>query len=392
MSIVNRTVIFNANGGSPSSTRIVQSGRNVGALPAVTRAGHTFAGWWTARSGGSNINLNTIITANVTFGARWQAIVRIVTFNANGGNINPPFASARSVQNASAIGTLPTATRANHIFIGWWTSRTGGVQVSANTIINANITLYARWTINNVIIIFNPNEGSVNVNSMTVLQGMPVTDMPIPTGANHIFMGWFTDGGIRRDNGFVPTENITLYAKWEKDGTINNGQLNHVRVVQQPTSMGYDLSEQRQLSVIDRITVHHTVGNPNATVADLNVIWRNRGWNRAGYHFAIRPDGTIWQLVPINVFSNGAGNPLNFNPAPNTRSIHIVFMGDFRVPNIPAQASGDSYSFLCRLLLGNSQLPNLFSINDHVVGHRQWRNGGADDCPGITREQYLSWI
>ena len=45
------------------------------------------------------------------------------------------------------IGTLPTPTRGGYDFAGWYTRLNGGagVQVTENTVIQENTTLYAHW-------------------------------------------------------------------------------------------------------------------------------------------------------------------------------------------------------------------------------------------------------
>jgi len=186
--------------------------------------------------------------------------------------------------------------------------------------------------------------------------------------------------------GWVPEENLRAVGS----GSINNGLVVHERVIQQPTSIGYNLASSRQLSQIDRITVHHTVGAQNPSISTVNSYWTTRAdgssWSRAGYHFLIRGDGSIWQLVPIHTHSVGT----RFSDV-NTRSIQISFAGDFRTPNLPTQAAIDSFRFLRRQLVGNAQLPNLLNTDEHIVGHREWRNGDEDDCPGIPRATFLSW-
>ena len=65
-------VTFDANGGSVTETsRTVKSGAAVGELPTPVRSGYTFAGWWTAASGGERISESTIVISNVTFYAHW---------------------------------------------------------------------------------------------------------------------------------------------------------------------------------------------------------------------------------------------------------------------------------------------------------------------------------
>jgi len=189
---------------------------------------------------------------------------------------------------------------------------------------------------------------------------------------------------------------IERFAVMQDDAQIVNGQVVHDRIIQQTASIGHNLGAERQLTQIDRITIHHCwTSNPETqTLADVNVTWTSQGWPRPGYHFVIRPNGDIWQLTPIHAISWGAGNPNNMhNPPPNTRSIHIAFAGRFAPSvSLPTQAARDSFGFLCRLLLSNSQLPNIYDVNEHVMGHRLWRNGDSNDCPGILRVNYLSWI
>lgn len=76
--------------------------------------------------------------------ASWGAATFTVTFNANGGTVSP---GSKQVTYGSTYGSLPTPTRANYIFLGWFTAASGGSRVtSATTVgITANQTLYAHW-------------------------------------------------------------------------------------------------------------------------------------------------------------------------------------------------------------------------------------------------------
>jgi len=81
-----RTVTFNVNRGRPLTAaqqrRTVDHGARVGsagALPVPTRSGHVFRGWWTAPTGGQQINANTIVNTNVIYHARWQTTAGRIT-------------------------------------------------------------------------------------------------------------------------------------------------------------------------------------------------------------------------------------------------------------------------------------------------------------------------
>lgn len=67
-----------------------------------------------------------------------------VSWNANGGKVS---GSSKVVKYKGTYGKLPSPKRAGYTFAGWYTSRTGGSKVAANTKVTKkkNHTLYARW-------------------------------------------------------------------------------------------------------------------------------------------------------------------------------------------------------------------------------------------------------
>ena len=72
------TVTFDANGGSIDGKPTAQATgimpyATLGTLPAPTRAGHVFAGWFTARSGGAQVSSATLVERSATYYARWVA-------------------------------------------------------------------------------------------------------------------------------------------------------------------------------------------------------------------------------------------------------------------------------------------------------------------------------
>ena len=69
------TVTYNANGGTVSGTsKSVTYNAKYGTLPTPQRAGYSFLGWYTAKTGGSKITETTIvkITSNQTIYAQWK--------------------------------------------------------------------------------------------------------------------------------------------------------------------------------------------------------------------------------------------------------------------------------------------------------------------------------
>lgn len=67
------------------------------------------------------------------------------TFDANGGSVEN---NKQPVIPGDKYWKLPTSTRKDYTFNGWFTSKTGGTQVTKNTVVtnSASYTLYAHWT------------------------------------------------------------------------------------------------------------------------------------------------------------------------------------------------------------------------------------------------------
>ena len=214
-SVNSYTLAFDGNGGKASeSSRTVQYGSQYGSLPTATRTGHTFQGWYTAKSGGTKVSPSTTMgAANTTLYAHWSVNAYTLAFDGNGCKASE---SSRKVQYGNQYGTLPTATRTGYAFQGWYTARSGGSQVSSSTTMEAaNTTVYAHWTVNTYTVSFDSNGGSA-VASQSVRYGSKATQPANPTRAGHTFQGWYTarSGGSKYDFGTAVTGDVTLYAHW----------------------------------------------------------------------------------------------------------------------------------------------------------------------------------
>jgi len=134
-------VTFNSNGGTSVGFRILDKGAVLNNQPQPTLKGHTFAGWYTAKSGGTKVTTSTKITSSRTVYAHWTTNKYTVTFNSEGGSKVAP----KTVSYGSTVGTLKTPTYKCHTFLGWFTAKTGGNKISSTTVINNSVTYYAHW-------------------------------------------------------------------------------------------------------------------------------------------------------------------------------------------------------------------------------------------------------
>ena len=115
-----------------------------------TKTGYTFAGWTGTGldNATTTVKISTGSTGNKTYTATWTANTYIVTFNANGGSVTT---ASKEVAYDGRYDTLPIPTKSGNQFTGWYTSETGGTQVTSETVMTRteNHTLYARWVEDN---------------------------------------------------------------------------------------------------------------------------------------------------------------------------------------------------------------------------------------------------
>ena len=111
------------------------------------KKGHSFKGWYTAKTGGKLYNTVTSITASTTFYAQFEANKYVVIWDLGTGQ------SETTEQTYGEKLLLPKdPERKNAEFLGWFTEATGGTQVTANNVFTETTdkTYFAHWEITEV--------------------------------------------------------------------------------------------------------------------------------------------------------------------------------------------------------------------------------------------------
>ncbi len=202
------------------------------------KKGHSFKGWYTAKTGGKLYNTVTSITASTTFYAQFEANKYTVTWNLGTG---------QSVTTEQIYGeklALPTEpTRKNAEFLGWFTEANGGTQVTENDVFTetADKTYYAHWEITEVFSvtvpitlplivdengevhtgtaeIINASTGTVVVSSVSISTKNGWQLVPYTTDMAHEkvdakLLGFKINGAQTTKNGNA--ESLALTSPWE---------------------------------------------------------------------------------------------------------------------------------------------------------------------------------
>lgn len=181
-----------------------------------TKEHYIFKGWYTAENGGEKYESNKKYSGNLELYARWEAQKEQVTFNGNGGTISG--SSTKEVAYGTAYGTLPTATRTGHTFLGWYTASENGKKVDSTTICQDTGMLYAHWKKSVYTVNLDANGGKTNAVSKTVTYDEVYGTFPDVERPGYTFKGWYTEksGGNKVDAKSIVNiaKNHTLYAQW----------------------------------------------------------------------------------------------------------------------------------------------------------------------------------
>ena len=95
-------------------------------LPTPTRTGYTFAGWYTAASGGTKIESTSKFTSAQTLYAHWTTKNYTLKIDPNGGTLNNSTAVTTSTVAYGATKAPGTPTRTGYTFAGWVPTKTEG--------------------------------------------------------------------------------------------------------------------------------------------------------------------------------------------------------------------------------------------------------------------------
>ena len=193
------TVTFQSKGGSEVASQI--RANTPADQPAdPTKEGYTFIGWY---NGESEWNFETPVTADLTLTAKWQVNQYTITFKPENGG--------QDIVIKQDYGTAITApanpTKTGYTFAGW-------DKTIPTTMPAENMTITARWQVNQYTITFKPENGGQDI---VIKQdyGTAITAPANPTKTGYTFAGW--DKTIPTT---MPAGDMAITAQWTENRVI----------------------------------------------------------------------------------------------------------------------------------------------------------------------------
>ena len=211
------TVNFEAGGGTPAPEpqSIARGGKIIEPAP-MTKTGQGFGGWFKEAELVSQWNFAAdTVTGDITLYAKWDTSFFTVTFNADGGT---PAPVPQNIAHNSKVTEPAAMTRTGYIFGGWFKETAHTNQWNfANDTVTGDITIYAKWTLNQYTVTFNADGGTPAPAQQTIDHGGKVTQPSAMTRTGYTFGGWYKEAAFTNQWNFasdVVTSDTAIYAKW----------------------------------------------------------------------------------------------------------------------------------------------------------------------------------
>jgi uncharacterized repeat protein (TIGR02543 family) len=211
---VNTDITFDSNGGTLVNKISQITGTEIEEPNEPAKDGYTFIGWFSDEALTEAYTFDTMPANDLTLYAKWTINPYTMTFDSNEGSA----VTAITQDYATTVTAPESPTRTGYTFNGWFSDALLTNEFNLTTMPANDVTLYAKWTINEYTFTFDSNEGS-SVAAITQDYATTVTAPTPPTRTGYTFNGWFSDALLSTAYTFdtMPASNTTLYAKW----TIN---------------------------------------------------------------------------------------------------------------------------------------------------------------------------
>ena len=233
------TVTSGGNGTATASHAKAVAGTEI-TLTATPDKGYHFKEWQVI-SGGVTIKDDkfTMPSANVEVKAIFEKDAPpaptefTVIFDGNGGT---PSVDSMTTTNRK-LTSLPSASRSgSYSFDGWYTEKSGGTKITTDTVLHANITVYAHWTyigggggsynppVTYYTLRFETGGGSDIPSVREAYNTYIDLTKYVPTWRGHTFIGWYTERSLmNKVSGVYLTKDMTVYASWRVDENPGTG-------------------------------------------------------------------------------------------------------------------------------------------------------------------------
>ena len=198
------------------------------------KSGYTFCGWYTneACTDENKYDFTAPVTKDLTLTAKWTANSYTIAFDTDGGSKIDPITQ----DYGTAITAPADPTKTGYTFAGW-------TPAIPETMPAENMTIKAKWTVNQFTIAYDLDGGTAESNPGTYTVETDTITLKNPTRPGYTFTGWSGTGLTGESNLTVTIEkgstgDRSYTAHWRYNGGSSGGSSSYPITVPDKTENG----------------------------------------------------------------------------------------------------------------------------------------------------------
>lgn len=207
------------------------------------KEGYVFDAWYKESTFDNKWDFeNDIVAADTKLYAKFLPEAEVTKYTVTFKSDENTVINTVTVKEGNSVGEPENPVKDGYQFDGWYTDVNCTDKYDFNTVVSADLTLYAKW-LAKYTVSFDTDGGST-VESQTVVTGNKATKPAVnPTKKGYNFVGWYTDNTYTTEFDFENTiiiDNTTIYAKFEDASIIrlNGYTFNKISTLEELTT-GY---------------------------------------------------------------------------------------------------------------------------------------------------------
>ncbi|MGI6701866.1 MAG: InlB B-repeat-containing protein [Christensenellales bacterium] len=211
------TITFDAGEGSTDTVSIeVEYDKPIGEMPIPTRLHHDFVNWYTKPLGGGvALDSDSVyqIAEDITLYAKYKYTHYSISFDTDGGSEIAPI-SAEYLSPVSPDDIPADPEKRGHTFIDWYIDDEFSEIYDFNTPLTGNITLYAKYSVNDYTVYFYTDGGNL-IDPVVTKYWTTIDEPEAPEKIGATFSHWEYMGEEVDFVTFLILDDTELIAIWD---------------------------------------------------------------------------------------------------------------------------------------------------------------------------------
>lgn len=239
------------------------------------KEGYIFDAWYKESTFDNKWDFeNDIVAADTKLYAKFLPEAEVTKYNVTFKSDENTVINTVTVKEGNSVGEPENPVKDGYQFDGWYTDVNCTDKYDFNTVVSADLTLYAKW-LAKYTVSFDTDGGST-VESQTVVTGNKATKpTSTPTKKGYNFVGWYTDNTCTTEFDFENTsitDNTTIYAKFEDASIIrlNGYTFNKISTLEELTTGYYVIGGYNE-----KANTNYYMGEISGGIFSADVTYKN---------------------------------------------------------------------------------------------------------------------